>query len=143
MKNSVRLSGFSLVELLIVLVIMAILAAIAVPAYSGHVRRAHRMQARVALMQAAQFMQRFHATHDRFDRTSGVSGSGDTVVLPEALQVVPSGGAPAYRLSIRAVDAVSYTLAASPVGVMADDMCGTLTLSHTGEQGALQRECWR
>ncbi len=141
-----RLRGFSLVELMVVLLIVAILAAVAVPAYRNHVRRAHQAQARVALLQAAQFMQRFYSTHDRFDRRSEASGSTEAIALPDSLQTVPASGAPSYRLSLRSVDAASYVLAATPVGVMADDPCGTLTLSHTGIQGTTGERndrCWR
>jgi type IV pilus assembly protein PilE len=140
----VKPRGFSLLELLIVLGLMAILAAVSIPSYRDHVRRAHRAQARVALLQAAQFMQQFHATHDRFDRRSDAA-SGTAIEIPEALRTVPANGAPSYRVSLQSVDVANYVLAATPVGVMTDDPCGTLTLDSKGGQGAAgstAHRCW-
>jgi type IV pilus assembly protein PilE len=52
------ISGFTLIELMIVVAIVAILASIALPSYTSYIARARRADARTQLRQAAQFMQR-------------------------------------------------------------------------------------
>jgi type IV pilus assembly protein PilE len=138
-------AGFSLTELLIVLVLVGILTAFAYPSYKDHVRRAHRAQARARLMEAAQFMQRFYAVNDRFDLQAGVVGVDATVTLPANLRAttVPA----TYLISLQSVARGEFVLAATPVGVMAGDPCGTLTLNQAGEQSASgswgAAACWR
>lgn len=139
-------AGFSLIELLVVLVIMGIVSAIALPSYTQYVQRGHRAEAMGALLEAQHFMARYYSVHGRYD------GSADAPEqppeLPQRLQGIPADADLRYQLRLDAATVNSYELAAEPVGSMANDKCGTLTLNQTGLRGLINSdlkaaECWR
>lgn len=134
--------GFSLIELMVVVAVVAILASIAYPSYQDSVRRTRRADARTVLLEAAQFMERNYTEANRYDKFSN-----DVITeLPAGLRKSPRDGAAIYNVSISASAANTFTLSAVPVGVMAGDACGTLTLTNTGARGASgslgATECW-
>lgn len=138
--------GFTLVELVIAMTIIAVLATLAYPSYVGHVRRGQRAAAGAVLMEASHYLQQFHSVHHRYDRT--ISGEG--VSLPDGLTRSPSHGATLYviRLSERHLSRSTFVLEAVPMGTMARDHCGVLTLSSSGQRGieggsATVEDCWR
>ena len=142
-------AGFSLIELLVVLVIAGILSALALPSYRQHVQRGYRAEAAAALLEAQHFMERFYSVNGRY-----TTDAGSPPALPARLQVMPassggSGGSAArYQLSVAAASVNTYGLQAEPVGAMAGEPCGTLTLTQTGLKGRTGSvlsvsECWR
>ena len=133
-------SGFTLIELMIVLAIVGILAMVAYPSYMESVKRGQRSSARTSLLEAQQFMERFYAANSRY--TTDEAGSVSPT-LPARLLAVPAE-APRYNLSVVAT-LNGYTLTATPTGT---DICGDLTLTHTGVKGRSASEptvaeCWR
>ena len=157
-QSAVRMSGFTLIELMITAVIVAILAAIAVPSYASYIARARRADARVQLVQAAQFMQRFYTANDSFSKDR----AGNDVInqVPASLKQSPSDSTKIYDLVIPMgaaplTNPVGFTLHMEPVadGVMVRDTCGTFTLTSTGLRGvlvngvvgteALRDTCWK
>ena len=133
-------AGFTLIELMIVLAIVGILAMVAYPSYMESVKRGQRSSARSSLLEAQQFMERFYAANSRY--TTDEAGSVSPT-LPARLLAVPVE-APRYNLSVVAT-LNGYTLTATPTGT---DICGNLTLTHTGVKGRSASEptvaeCWR
>ena len=117
--------GFTLIELMIAVAIIAILGAVAMPSYQNYVMQANRAAAKTILHENAQFLEQFYTTNNLY------TGA----VLP-FLQSPRTGAVAHYNVSLQAVAAATYTLQAVPVGMMAADTCGALTLTNTGVRGA-------
>lgn len=117
--------GFTLIELMIAVAIIAILAAIAIPSYTQYVQQGRRSDARAVLLLAAQWMERFRSENN---------GSYVGAVLPMGMTTSPATGAAIYNITLTGLAAGTYTLNAVPVptGVMAGDVCGTMTIDNTG-----------
>ncbi|MCC6916496.1 type IV pilin protein [Nitrosomonas sp.] len=132
--------GFTLIETMIVVAIVGILASIAYPSYQEHVRRSNRTEARGILLEMTQLLERNYTEANRYDKT----GSGSDFTLPVTQS--PRTGTAKYTIRFAAGPTQNtYTLEAVPAGSMANDTCGTLTLTHTGVRGADGdvTECWR
>ena len=141
-QPSARMSGFTLIELTATAVIVATLAAIALPSYASYIARARRADARTQLVQAAQFMQRFYTANDRYSKDRA---DNDVInVIPAGLKQSPADSSKIYELAIPLgiaplTNETSFTLRMAPVagGLMANDPCGTFTLTSTGARGIL------
>jgi len=117
-------SGFTLVELMIVVAIIGILAAVGYPSYQSSVLKGIRAVAQGDMLELASFM----------ERTYTENSSYAAVVLPFASS--PRTGTAAYALSLTVQTAATFTISAVPSTAQANDGCGTLTVTHTGAQGA-------
>jgi type IV pilus assembly protein PilE len=139
--------GFTLIEVLIVVAIIAILAAIAYPSYTEQVRRSRRADAKAALLEAAQWMERQYSVSNSYAFTGSNQAMTDAVLRAAPLQAL-SSTAPFYTLGfLAAPTARAYTLTMTPIGGMATDKCGTLSVTNTGERsqtgsGVTVAECW-
>lgn len=134
-----RMSGFTLIELMITVTVVAILAAIALPSYERYMAKARRANARTQLVQVAQFMQRFYAANDSFLKDR--AGNAVLSQTPAGLQQSPPDGTKIYELGIpeASLSAASFEIRMVPVasGVMGSDECGAFTLTSTGVRGVL------
>lgn len=119
-----KLKGFTLMELMIAVAIIGILVAVALPSYQDHVRRSNRVVAKAILHENSQFMEQFYTANNQYT----------AAVLP--ITQSPRTGVVQYAISLQAVANAAFTLQAVPQGSMAGDICGTLTLTNTGVQGA-------
>jgi len=135
-----RPQGFTLIELMIVIAVIGIIAAIAIPAYTQFIEQSRRADGMDALQSAAQRLERCYSQYGSYDSDScGVSGDvNDGFDSPEGY----------YRITSSSLDTTSFTLDAEPLGVQADDACGTFTLSNTGVRGVKDGslgsdDCWR
>lgn len=135
-RQKIRIqTGITLIELMVVVAIIGILASIAYPSYVDYVRRAKRADAQAILMENAQFLERYFTTN----------GTYEDAVLPKSQS--PENGTADYNMTAPTLTAVAYTLQAEPTGSFSDPLCGTLTLSHTGNRtesgtGSVA-DCWK
>ena len=113
-------SGFTLIELMVVVVIIAILASIAIPSYRQYVIRGNRSAAQSAMMDLANREQQFLLANRRY---------GTDADLNYAL---PSDIAENYTLDLDVPDDTvpAYTITLTPIGGQVSD--GELTLNSQG-----------
>lgn len=139
-RLAARAKGFTLIEMMTVMAVIGILTAIAIPSYTAYVMRSNRSEARSQVLIAANWMERW--------RTQQGSYVGPPApVLPPALAQSPAQGPPKYNIALSILTAVAYTITATPVGVMAGDVCASISIDHTGQRtftgaGATQEVCW-
>lgn len=138
----------TLIELMIVVVIIGILAAIAYPSYTQYVQRGNRAEARAILLENAQILERNYTTANRFD-TVNQDGTGGAPAIIAQSPKPASTAKYAIAAAYGAAPAQTFQLNATPVGVMAGDTCGILTLTNTGLKGAagattqaIVDQCW-
>ncbi|RZL01524.1 MAG: type IV pilin protein [Rubrivivax sp.] len=154
-STSSRHHGFTLIELMVVVAIVGILAAIAYPSYTQYVQRSRRAEAQTVLMEAAQYMQRFYAANNSY--ATLLNGNAPNPRLPASLSRSPKDTSSTKNYDIGVVDtaglpntvtATRFTLQAVPTGLMANDHCGTLTLTQAGVKNvtgtnASVKDCWK
>jgi type IV pilus assembly protein PilE len=141
---STKMSGFTLIEVMIVVAIVGILTAIALPSYRQYIERGDRASARAAMLEAQQFMERFYATNNAYHQTLAAVD----VALPARFASVPPE-APTYDITLagspNAPTATSYMLVATPKKSVSK--CATLTITHTGVKGytgsGSVADCWK
>ena len=138
--------GFTLIEVMIVVAILGIVSAIALPSYRAHIDRSRRADARTQLLQAAQFMQRFYTANDSYQYDRAGNSSSDQ--MPPQLKRSPADGSQVYALTVSASTS-AYTLTMAPIAgsPLANDACGSFTLTSTGVRGVTgtksRDECWK
>ena len=131
-SNSRAVSGFTLIELMVVVAVVAILAAVAYPNYLEQVRKSRRAQAKADMAEYMQLAER------RFT----VDNTYENYAVPE--QSPREGGTAYYGLVATTQTATDLVITATPQGTQADDSCGTLSLASTGAKtsdGELS-DCW-
>lgn len=120
---SVRLSGFTLLELMIVVAIVAILMAIAIPSYQKYILRGHRTDATRALQDLASREENYYFSNSTYPASFNSLGATNTTL---------SGF---YLITIPASSATNYKITATPLNnQLKDTTCGALSLDHAGNQ---------
>lgn len=121
-----KVTGFSLIELMIVVAVVGILAGIAYPAYQEQVASSRRATAMGDLQSLAQALERHFNANDTYVGSGTVGGAPS--VFPSESPV--DGGVKYYDLTTQTLSATGYTLRATPKGAQAGD--GIIELSFTG-----------
>ena len=134
--------GFTLIELMITVGIVGILAGIAYPSYQDSVMKSRRADVKGVLLGLANAMERhFTETNSYEEAAVAAANTGNP-----GIYTIPDETATYYTVTISAATDSSYTLSAAPTGAQNNDICGTLTLSHTGVKtnsaGLSQSACW-
>lgn len=141
MRRSV--SGFTLMEIMIVVAIVGILAAFALPAYQEHVRKGKRAEAAAALMAGAQRLEVHHTNTGSYCTVPATCAAVDNIAQVFAT-AIPASGTGYYGIAASNVGTHTFTLTATPAESMAGDACGDLTITHTGARGSADNAlCWR
>jgi type IV pilus assembly protein PilE len=130
-----KITGFSLLELLIALVIAAIITSIAVPSYINQIGKTRRKDGQSALLGLAQAMERHFTEKSTYASAADGDPTSDVNGVPPESNVYPSeapldGSNKYYDLRITAATSGAYTLRAIPKNGQAGD--GILELNSTG-----------
>jgi len=118
-----KVSGFTLIEVMIVVAIVAILASIALPAYNEQMIKSRRTDVQRLLVSRAQDLERYFTANGRYVTAAGgnTCGGGDA-------------GNSFYTVATACTD-TTFTITATPVTSGAQSADGTQTLTHTGARG--------
>ena len=119
-----RMSGFTLIELMITVVIVAIITAIAYPSYVDHVRRATRSQGQQYLMDLAQRQEQVFL--DQRAYTDVISPGGLNLPLPADL----AGKYSAATVTLLAGPPAGYRINLAPAAGSSMVGDGTLVINH-------------
>ena len=133
-----NVTGFTLIELMIVIVVVAVLAALAMPSYRQYVLRTHRTEAKRILLNVAVAQERFYLQNN-------------TYAGPSALEIAPPGGLGIagtterghYAVAITAGSVSAFSATATAQGSQADDTrCASFTIDQAGTRTATNTNCW-
>lgn len=143
-----RMTGFTLIEVMIVTVIIAVIASFAYPSYTQYVVKAKRSAAQSMLLQVADRQQQFFMDNKRFAATlTDLNFPANPFMISSEGNIVAAGDdTRIYQIEIAASTPTTYQLQAVPQGVQAskDTKCGTLSFDETGMKGAggSVADCW-
>ena len=127
--NRKRLSGFTLMELMVGVAIIGLLGSIAYPSYLAQGLKARRSDGQVALLTAADEIERHYADRETYDGYA------------------PDTNSPEQHYTLAATIAAAgsqYTLSATPI--RSDPECNVLSIDYQGTKAvtgtADAEDCW-
>ena len=136
-RTTSKISGFTLIEMMIVVLVIAILAAIAIPIYQKYVQESRRTAAKTGLMDLASREEKYFSTNNKYTGNLtllGYAGSGTSITVPNntpttdyyTITVTPAG-----------TSSSDFTAQAVPIAgsTQQSDVCGNYTLTDLGVQG--------
>ncbi|NIP18061.1 MAG: prepilin-type N-terminal cleavage/methylation domain-containing protein [Xanthomonadales bacterium] len=126
-------SGFSLLELMMVAAILGILASLALPAYRQYMVRSSRVTTIATMLQVATCQEKIYLAARAYDTSRCLGETG----IHYRLEYAQPGE----------TSAPGYLLLAHPLGSQVNDPCGVLRLDHLGERtvgnaAADSARCW-
>lgn len=143
MRN--RMTGVTLIELMIVIVIVAILASIAVPSYRSYVLRSHRVEAKTALLNLAAAQEKFYLTNNTYATNAQL-----TTAPPNGLGLAATTEGGWYTIAIaNGANAAGFSATATAAGTQTEDgACASFTINQLGQKtatksgGSDSTVCW-
>ena len=143
-----KLTGFTLIELMIVVVIVALLATIAYPSYSTYVTRTRRSDGQTALSRVAALQEKFYSECGWYARVpGGTRACGTSGATTSILGINPTSTDGFYTVSIIAGNiagactasgslgatfSCGFTATATPVPTLGQANDGRLRIDGTG-----------
>ncbi len=142
---SPKISGFTLIEVMIVVAIISIIAAVAIPSYANYVDRGKRSEARAALLDIAARQERFYSNNRQY--AASLSGT-NSLNIPGCTASSCKSENGYYTLSVSlpaSQNNQDFVATATPSG-WTDDKCNVLGIDETGaktQTGNQNRAfCW-
>lgn len=136
--KSLRLKGFTLIELMIAVAIMGILATIAYPHYVSFLLKSRRSDALATMAQDQITLERCYAQNFSYSQACNS--------LPTFPQTSPQGF---YSITLTNLGDTTYTLTATPLGAQTKDTtCAKMTVDQANvktavdSSGTAQTICW-
>ena len=136
-KNKV--SGFTLIEIVIVIAIVGILSALAIPAYQASALRSNRADGKTALLQIAAAQESFYSANNSYSTVANPLSNTNPFTSADGK----------YIITVAACDGGAigncFLATATPQGGQAEDECENLTLSNIGARGSSEgnaADCW-
>ena len=131
--NFQRMTGFTLIEAMIVVGIIAILAAIAYPSYLDQVRKSRRSDAKATLQSIQLAQEKWRANHTAYtDALTDLGYAGDEN---------QDSGEGWYKVTVSGANGTSYLITATAQKDQANDTgCTPMTLNQSGTK--TPTTCW-
>ena len=125
-----RVSGFTLIELMVTVVIVAILATIAVPSYLQQVRKSRRSSAKATMMDLANREQQYLLSTRTYADTAALQATGYTI---------PSDVSAYYTwaVTVGSTTVPTFVITFTATGAQAAD--GPLTLDQAGNRSPISK----
>jgi len=131
-----RVSGFSLIELMVVVAIAAILVSIAAASYQSQVQKSRRTEARTALLDLATREERYFSTNNLYSALPADMGYASFTPVGSGyynVTIVVTAANPATVPPTQA----GYLITATSTGIqVADTSCQSFTVDQTGTQAS-------
>lgn len=137
-NNSIRIHGFTLIEVMITVAIVSLLVTIAVPSYSEYVTRSKRSEGQRELLRLASLMEQ------RFLDARAYTEDLTLLGLPNASYYTTVEGGYYSIKSTTSANDTAFTLTATAQGAHAtsDADCEWLSIDDTGARQAKNADCW-
>jgi type IV pilus assembly protein PilE len=142
-----RISGFSLIELMVVIAVVGIIAAIAMPSYQQHIQKTRRVDAKTELTRLAALEEQFYARKNQY--SDNLNDVLNVAAGTYGTYVTANGGYYSITLSKPNGSNERYLITAQAQGAqLKDDNCEKLTLDNFGEKlsyddnNAASTGCW-
>jgi len=132
-SKKIKITGFSLLELVIVLAVIGVLLTLAIPSYQRYTQRAHRAEAIRMMLAIADCQERVRASTGFYDTSSCGGGINSD---SHKLRIEPPDN----------VASLEFTIIAQ-LRQGSNDACGNLSLDQAGTRGISGNQvdvnkCW-